>query len=272
MNWTRRKSSPTCDVGVEPPAETCVELLRPIDIGDWHDHDLEPHLPGVHRGGARRAFAARVDAAHLGLHRLVTHRRGRAGPRRAGNNDGSADTAEPPLLGAGTSLPSGRASAGRRRKMLRQSGSTYLSVEPKSRVAATSREIRAANCDRRNTRPPGPCQRGPILRPQNDALPGARGSAAPRPPLVAGAAITAGAVSSSRASGSSPRDLSAEVLLAAPFAEQDVEDGDWRGDRAESLQTVDAVLPLSGNSSPGEATTGQGRELLIQRVRDQPDN
>src|SRR5580704_18597360 len=53
------------DVGVEPPPEACVELLRALDVRDRQDQHLELELPGLQWRGARRAFAAHLAGAPL---------------------------------------------------------------------------------------------------------------------------------------------------------------------------------------------------------------
>jgi hypothetical protein len=53
-------------VGVESPAEACVEVLRPVDVRDRQDHGLELELSDLHRRSAGRPFAGRLDTAHLG--------------------------------------------------------------------------------------------------------------------------------------------------------------------------------------------------------------
>jgi hypothetical protein len=58
---------PSDEPGVEPPPQRLVEALRPIHMRDRHEDDLEPRLARLHRRASGRAFAARVDAAHLGL-------------------------------------------------------------------------------------------------------------------------------------------------------------------------------------------------------------
>src|SRR6185436_2103211 len=52
---------PEREVGVEPPAETLVERLRAIDVGDGEERDLEPERD---RRGAGRSVAAGLRAAH----------------------------------------------------------------------------------------------------------------------------------------------------------------------------------------------------------------
>jgi hypothetical protein len=55
------------EVGVEPPAEASVELLRAVDIRDGDDHHLELHVgrPGAH--GVRCGPAPHLGAAHVDL-------------------------------------------------------------------------------------------------------------------------------------------------------------------------------------------------------------
>ena len=49
MNWITRKSVTSGVVGVEPPPEPPVELLRAVDIRDGDDDHLELH---VHDAGS----------------------------------------------------------------------------------------------------------------------------------------------------------------------------------------------------------------------------
>ena len=55
VNWTTRKPLSNGEVGVEPPAEAAVELLRPVDVRDRDDDDLELHVHAPVRGLRRRA-------------------------------------------------------------------------------------------------------------------------------------------------------------------------------------------------------------------------
>ena len=44
-------------VDVHPPAQALVERLRSVDVGDGHDHDLEPHVHGLPLSSRGRAVA-----------------------------------------------------------------------------------------------------------------------------------------------------------------------------------------------------------------------
>lgn len=50
------------------PAERLIEVLGPIDVGDRHDDDFEPHVrrPGGVSDGRR--FTEYIGAAHADLH------------------------------------------------------------------------------------------------------------------------------------------------------------------------------------------------------------
>ena len=55
------------DVGVEPPAEARVELLRAIDVGDRDDDDLELHVDRSGGGIFSRDLIVSLGAVHLDL-------------------------------------------------------------------------------------------------------------------------------------------------------------------------------------------------------------
>jgi hypothetical protein len=55
------------DVGVDPPPQALIEAVGPIDVGDRHDHSLEPHREGRGLGRLRRGVIAPLLRAHWDL-------------------------------------------------------------------------------------------------------------------------------------------------------------------------------------------------------------